>query len=145
MTIHVREMQITDYDSVIQLMQVTPGITVRDADSKEATARYLERNPGLSLVAEQDETIIGCVMCGHDGRRGYLQHLIVSTEYSGKGIAQRMVSTCIGQLEKLGILKTHIDVLVTNKTAIRYWEKLGWKKRDDIYRFSYIKSGSNNT
>jgi ribosomal protein S18 acetylase RimI-like enzyme len=145
MTIHVREMQITDYDSVIQLMQVTPGIAVRDADSKEATARYLERNPGLSLVAEQDETIIGCVMCGHDGRRGYLQHLIVSTEYSGKGIAQRMVSTCIGQLEKLGILKTHIDVLVTNKTAIRYWEKLGWKKRDDIYRFSYIKSGSNNT
>ncbi|MES2355429.1 MAG: GNAT family N-acetyltransferase [Pseudomonadota bacterium] len=142
--INIREMKLADYDSVITLMKQTQGVTVRDADSYEATARYLERNPGLSFVAEQTGTIVGCVMCGHDGRRGYLQHLIVGPEQRGKGIAQKMVLLCIEHLESLGIVKTHIDVLITNQTAIQYWVNRGWKKRDDIVRFSFIKSKNNN-
>jgi ribosomal protein S18 acetylase RimI-like enzyme len=141
---NIREMKIADYESVIALMKNTPGVTFRDADSREATARYLDRNPGLSFVAEQNGTVVGCVMCGHDGRRGYLQHLIVSPEQRGKGIAQKMVSLCIERLESLGIVKAHIDVLITNETAIQYWIKRGWKKREDIYRFSFINSTNNN-
>lgn len=136
----IREMTIADYDSVIALMKRTPGVVVRDADSGEATARYLARNPGLSFVAEHDGAIAGCVMCGYDGRRGYLQHLIVSPEIRGKGIAQRMVALCIERLAVLGIVKTHIDVLMTNETAIRYWTRNGWTKREDIYRFSFINA-----
>lgn len=45
-------MTADDYDSVIELMKRTPGISVRDADSRESTLRYLERNPGLSFVAQ---------------------------------------------------------------------------------------------
>ena len=141
---NIREMKIADYESVIALMKNTPGVTFRDADSREATARYLDRNPGLSFVAEQNGTVVGCVMCGHDGRRGYLQHLIVSPKQRGKGIAQKMVSLCIERLESLGIVKAHIDVLITNETAIQYWIKRGWKKREDIYRFSFINSTNNN-
>ena len=132
---------MVDYDAVIALMQQTPGVTLRDADSRDATARYLARNPGLSFVAEQAELLIGCVMCGHDGRRGYLQHVIVSPEHRKKGIAQKMVSLCIERLEALGIVKTHIDVLVTNESAVQYWVKRGWLRRDDIYRFSFVRSG----
>ena len=73
----IRPMHISDYDALIQLMQATPGISLRDADSREATERYLARNPDLSFIAEQDGQLIGYVMCRHDGRRGYLQHLIV--------------------------------------------------------------------
>jgi ribosomal protein S18 acetylase RimI-like enzyme len=136
----IREMTIADYDAVIALMRMTPGVVVRDADSREATARYLARNPGLSVVAELERTIVGCVMCGHDGRRGYLQHLIVSPELRGKGIAQRMVALCIERLAVLGIVKTHIDVLTTNETAIRYWTRNGWTRREDVYRFSFINA-----
>lgn len=140
----IREMNLADYESVIALMKKTPGICVRNADSYEATARYLARNPGLSFVAEETGTIVGCLMCGHDGRRGYLQHLIVAPEYREKGIARKMISLCIERLESLGIVKSHIDVLVTNRSAIEYWQKLGWKKRDDIYRFSFINSENDN-
>src|SRR5258706_7256370 len=119
--INIREMKLADYESVIELMKTTSGVTVRDADSYKATASYLERIPGLSFVAEQTGTIVGCLMCGHDGRRGYLQHLIVSPELRGKGIAQKMVLLCIERLESMGIVKTHIDVLITNQTAIEYW------------------------
>lgn len=62
---------------VFDLFRKTPGVTFRQADSKEAAKRYLERNPGLSFAAVADNEIIGCVMCGHDGPRGYLQHLVV--------------------------------------------------------------------
>ena len=70
-TMHtIRTMTPSDYAAVLALMQDTPGISLREADSREATERYLARNPGLSFVAEREGRLIGCVMCGHDGRRG---------------------------------------------------------------------------
>lgn len=66
----IRPMTLADYDSVNQLMTQTSGISLREADSQTATATYLERNPGLSFVAEINRSVIGCVMCGQDGRRG---------------------------------------------------------------------------
>ena len=138
------EMTIDHYDAVMTLMRETPGVTVRDADSREATQRYLQRNPTLSFVAEEKETIIGCAMCGHDGRRGYLQHVIVAPAFRGRGIAHQLVTRCLDGLEALGIRKTHIDVFRTNGVANTYWTRRGWKRRDDIYRYSYNRSNNEN-
>jgi N-acetylglutamate synthase len=140
----VRVMTSEDYDAVRALLQATPGVTLRDADSREATERYLARNPGLSFVAEYDGRVVGCVMCGHDGRRGYLQHLIVVPQLRNRGLGRKLWNCCLDQLEKLGILKTHLDVLVTNDPANRYWANAGWVRRDDIYRFSFNRSGDAN-
>ena len=68
----ITHMTIADYDQIINLFRETPGVTARDADSCSATETYLQRNPGLSFVAMAGSKVIGCVMCGHDGRRGYL-------------------------------------------------------------------------
>ena len=125
-------------------MPFSPGVCVRDADSRESVAFYLARNPGLSFVAEQDGLIIGCAMCGHDGRRGYLQHVVVEPAYRGRGIAATLVDHCLDELAKIGIAKAHLDVLVTNDLANNYWKKRGWKRRDDIYRYSFIRSGNPN-
>lgn len=141
---HITEMVIEHYEDVLHLMQETPGITVKDADSREATERYLLRNPGLSFVAIDNKKIIGCVMCGHDGRRGYLQHLIVATNYRNKGIGSSLIEKCLSKLEELGIFKTHIDVLVNNNIASQYWSNRGWVKRTDICRYSFNKSDNEN-
>lgn len=123
----IQEMTIAYYDAVMELMQNTPGMRVRSADSKEATARYLARNPGLSFIAVEDNKIVvGCAMCGHDGRRGYLQHVVVLPEYRRQGIATKLIDRCLSRLETLGIFKTHIDVLVDNQLAHNYWIKQGW-------------------
>ncbi len=140
----IRTMQIGDYDSVATLMQETPGISLRDADSRENTARYLERNPGLSFVACIDRNIIGCIMSGHDGRRGYLQHLLVHPQQRGKGIAHALLESCLTALEQIGIHKSHIDVLKTNEAGAAFWEHQGWHKRTDIDRYSFIRSGDAN-
>jgi ribosomal protein S18 acetylase RimI-like enzyme len=139
----ITELTIDRYDEVLALMKRTPGVSVREANSKEATARYLARNPGFSFIAEE-ERIIGCAMCGHDGRRGYLQHVIVEEAYRGCGIAQALVNRCLDRLEEVGIVKTHIDVFVTNDLANDYWQKRGWKRRDDIYRYSLVRSSNQN-
>lgn len=140
----IRPMLIDDYDSVIHLMKKTPGLTFRDADSRESTARYLDRNPHLSFIATVDEDVVGCIMSGHDGRRGYLQHLVVHPDHRRKGIANALVEKCLSSLETIGIYKSHIDVLKTNLIGSSYWESQGWKLRTDINRYSSIRAGGEN-
>lgn len=140
----ISELTIERYDEVLALMKRTPGVSVREADSKEAAARYLARNPGFSFVAEEGEKVVGCALCGHDGRRGYLQHVIVDEPHRGRGIAQTLVTRCLDRLEQAGIVKTHLDVFVSNDLANNYWKKHGWKRRDDIYRYSLVRSQNQN-
>lgn len=109
----IRPMTIDDYDDVIALMKRTPGITLREADSRESTASYLLKNPALSFIAIIDGITVGCVMSGHDGRRGYLQHLVVLPEHQRKGLANGLVERCLAALENLGI---------KNRTLM-YWLK----------------------
>ncbi|NKI96404.1 GNAT family N-acetyltransferase [Rhizobacter sp. SG703] len=140
----LRAMTIADYDAVIELMKATPGVSFRDADSRDATARYLARNPGLSLVAEKEGRLVGCLMCGHDGRRGYLQHLVVLAGHRRQGIANALVDRCLAALAQLGILKSHVDVFRTNALAQAYWEHQGWQLRTDIHRYSFVSGGLQN-
>lgn len=139
----VRTMTIADYAGVIDLMKQTPGVSLRDADSQQSTERYLARNPDLSFVAEIEGHLVGCVMCGHDGRRGYLQHLIVLPGYRRKGIANDLVECCLTQLESLGIVKSHVDVFKSNDLAQTYWASMGWILRTDIHRYSFVRSTAN--
>jgi len=140
----ITEFKIGHFDGVLALMKRTPGVAVREADSPAATARYLERNPGLSFVAEAEGRIIGCAMCGHDGRRGYLQHVLVEPAYRGQGIAHELVTHCLNALAEVGILKTHIDVFVTNTVANKYWTRRGWDRRYDIFQYSLNRSQNTN-
>jgi ribosomal protein S18 acetylase RimI-like enzyme len=135
---------IDRYDDVMALMRRTPGLSIRDADSRPATERYLARNPGMSFLCIDGEQVVGCAMCGHDGRRGYLQHVIVDAAYRGRGIADELVENCLAELGKVGIEKTHIDVFVDNDLANRYWTRRGWQQRHDIYRYSLNRSGRGN-
>ncbi|MBE9168395.1 GNAT family N-acetyltransferase [Pleurocapsales cyanobacterium LEGE 06147] len=136
----ITEMTIAHYDAVLKLMRRTPGVAVRSADSRVTTARYLERNPGFSFVALESGDVVACAMGGHDGRRGYLQHVIVLPEYRKRGIASELIERCLSRLESIGIFKTHIDVFVDNDLANEYWQRRGWMKRDDINRYSLNRS-----
>jgi N-acetylglutamate synthase len=137
-------MTMADYDPVCQLLRSIPGLTIRSADSFEATERYLIRNPGLSFVARAGDRIVGCVMCGHDGRRGYLQHLAVEPIMRHQGIGAALTGRCLDALHRLGIEKTHIDVLTENALAHDYWIRSGWKRRTDIIRYSFNSSRDPN-
>lgn len=141
---HIREMNISDHHQIIELFRKTPGVTLRDADSKEATAKYLDRNPGLSFIAKINGEIIGCVMSGHDGRRGYLQHLIVAPNVRQQGLGERLFQKSISALADIGIDKTHIFVFKDNSLANTFWTSKGWTLREDVNQYSYTHSGNEN-
>nr|WP_202986481.1 GNAT family N-acetyltransferase [Vibrio parahaemolyticus] len=137
-------MDIADYDDVIKLWGQTEGMSLRDADSKESINNYLIRNPNLSFVAVSADEIVGAVLVGTDGRRGYLQHLAVSSNYRGKNLGRELVSQAISALANVGVPKTHLFVYNENVNAQQFYEKLGWFPRDEVRMYSFNSSSNNN-
>ena len=134
-----REMSIDDYNQLIKLWQSSSGIKLRDIDSFQGFKKYLARNKGLSFVAvDKNNNIIGSIMAGHDGKRGYIQKLIVKQNYRKLGIATELLSKCLKALKDEGIIKSHIFVLSDNEIAKNFWKKRGWQKRTDIEIFSFV-------
>ena len=142
--VQIEELTIALWPQVLSLMGSTPGICVRDADTAERVAAYLARNPGMSFVALHEGRVVGCAMCGHDGRRGYLHHVVVEPAHRRAGVATALVERCLGRLDEAGIAKCHLDVLVTNEAGKAFWARRGWKRRDDVQKFSMIRSGGPN-
>ncbi len=104
-------------------------------DSKEGIERFIERNPTTCFVAEENGEIVGAIMVGNDGRRGYIYHTAVHPDFRGRGIARNLVECALNELKKLKINKAALVVFERNKTGNAFWEKLGFNVRDDlVYR-----------
>ena len=128
----VRKMTIKDHSQVLSLWRNSEGIGTGDGDSKKDINSYLKRNPGLSFVAVADKKIIGAVLCGHDGRRGYLHHLAVAPAHRGMHLGTSLVKACLSGLQALGIPKCNIFVYKTNTNGLEFWKKAGWNTRIDL-------------
>ncbi len=137
-----RNLQIDDYAAIMSLWRDTEGIGLRDSDSIAGLSAYLERNPGLSFVAEREKQIVGTIMAGHDGKRGYIQHLAVARDARRQGIGRRLTDLCLDALAAAGILKSHVHVYAHNLEGRRFWEKYGWQQRQELVTYSFI-SGEN--
>ncbi len=131
------KMTIADYDDMIELWKNSPGVALSQADSKQNIILFLARNPGLGFVARDGKKLVGAVLCGNDGRRGYLYHLAVAKEYHHLGIGKALTEKVLNALKDQGIQKCHIFVIANNLEGLRFWQKTGWKKRDDIFVMSF--------
>ena len=129
----IRPMTLRDYAAVITLWRGVPGIGLdEDCDSRAGIARYLKRNPGLSFVACVREGVVGAVLSGHDGRRGYLHHLAVATTHRKAGVGKALVAHCLRRLGKQGIPKCNIFVFRSNTKGQAFWKHNGWRLRPDL-------------
>jgi len=143
--VQICEMTIADHEAMVELLASTPGVRVRAADNYDRTRSYLERNPGLSFLAKAvSGGVVGMIMGGHDGRRGYLQHLLVKPVYRSQGIAKVLVQCCLDRLAAQGILKSHIFVLRENAAGEAFWQHQGWTRRDDVHMYSFNRSADPN-
>jgi len=132
----IRKMTINDYEGVYQLWLNTPGMGLNTTDdSIEGISRYLDRNPDTCFVAEKDAEIIGVIMGGHDGRRGFIYHTAVKISERNAGIGKKLVDHVMDALEKESIHKVALVVYGKNEAGNKFWENIGFKTRDDlIYR-----------
>lgn len=136
MDVAIHEMDIKDYPEIYQLWEMSDQLGIGKSDSRFRIEQFLKRNPGMSYVAWKDDKIVGTVLCGHDGRRGYIHHLMVHPDYRRKGIGQSLVSRCMYALTRIGIQKVHLFVYEDNEGGIKFWESLGWKKRVELTMMS---------
>ncbi len=132
----IRLMTIADYDKVYDLWINTPGMGLNNLDdSREGIERYLGRNPGTCYVAEEKGKILGVILSGHDGRRGFIHHTAVQVQVRGQGIGKSLVTHALEALRQEGIHKAVLVVFQENGTGNEFWESQGFIARADlVYR-----------
>jgi ribosomal protein S18 acetylase RimI-like enzyme len=130
----IEQMASRDLSEVIALWDTTEGIGLhkKDDDSMKSLSGFLKHNPGLSFVSKFNNKIIGAVLCGSDGRRGYLHHLAVNKEYRKNGIGNELVNSCIKALKKIGIKKCNLFLFENNIEGQKFYNKIGWHTRPDL-------------
>ena len=134
--IDIRVMTISDYDGVYHLWLSTPGMGLNATDdSREGIEKFLQRNPTTSFVAEHNHQIVGVIMAGHDGRRGFIYHTAILPSYRNKGLAKQLVDCAMSALEQEGINKVALVAFQTNHIGNGFWEHMGFMERADlVYR-----------
>ncbi|MEY8524594.1 GNAT family N-acetyltransferase [Lachnospiraceae bacterium 38-10] len=142
----IRSMTIEDYPAVKALWQSIRGFGIRSIDdSGDGVARFLARNPGISVVAERDEEIVGAVLCGHDGRRGCLYHVCVKDGCRRQGIGKAMVVFCMEALKREHINKVSLIAFTKNDVGNAFWKEIGWTKREDLNYYDFVLNEENIT
>jgi ribosomal protein S18 acetylase RimI-like enzyme len=132
----IRNMYEGDYEAVRALWMRTPGMGLNSLDdSREGIARYLRRNPETCFVAIDDGGLVGVILSGHDGRRGFIYHTAVDAGHRGNGTGKSLVYRALEALRSEGITKVALVVFERNEIGNGFWEHIGFEKRTDlVYR-----------
>lgn len=132
MDIKYRPMTIEDYEQAYDLWILCGnGLNDKD-DSREGIEKYLKRNPLTSFVAVCDNRVVGVILCGHDGRRGIIQHTCVSPDCRRLGIGGKLVDMALEALKAEGINKVLLVVFKKNAGGNAFWESQGFTLREDL-------------
>ncbi len=128
-----RVLTASDYEEISALWKNTDGMGLRSFDdSKEGIEKYLARNPFTSFAAIDEDRIVGCILCGHDGRRGFIYHTCVMPEYRGRGIGKALVNHALSALRCEGINKAALVCFSGNDCGNGFWSAEGWELRRDL-------------
>lgn len=125
-----------DHVALMALWTASEGVILRDSDTPEAMSRFLERNPETSLVAVADGKLVGSVMAGQDGWRGYLYHLAVLPEWRRQGIGAQLVEASVAAIRRYRVPKIHCLVKCDNMIAQQFWQARGFVRRDDVLDYA---------
>ena len=132
-TICYRIMTIDDYDKVYALWMSCRNMGFNNLDdSREGIGKYLKRNPSTCFVAVKEHSVVGVILSGHDGRRGFIHHLAVSEECRRQQIATNLVKHALSALQSEGINKVALLAFNYNEAGNAFWENQGFTARSDV-------------
>ncbi len=129
----IRIMDSSDYEGARSLWLSCAGMGLNDLDdSRDGFERFLRRNPETCFAAAEDGRIVGTILAGNDGRRGYIYHTAVHPAYRRQGIGTALAETAADALKALGIRKIALVVFARNTDGNAFWEKQGFTVREDL-------------
>ncbi len=142
--IEIRVMKIEDYEKVKELWMCIKGFAIRSIDdSREGVEVFLKRNPTTSVVAYDNDKLVGGILCGHDGRRGCFYHVCVHPDYRRKGIGKQMVVFAMNALKNEHINKVSLIAFTENDIGNAFWRTIGWTKREDLNYYDFTLNTEN--
>lgn len=127
-------------DEVLAFWKHTHGVHLHEngEDTKEGIEAYLLRNPNCSFIARDNNEIVGAILCGHDGRRGFINHLGVCVAYRRMGIATHLLELVQNVLTQNNIKKGALFVLNDNEAGQLFYKAIGWNEEDIVKIFSKV-------
>lgn len=126
-----------DFESALTFWRHAQGMGTSGIETGEMLATFLKRNPGLSFKITDRDEIIATILCGHDGRRGYLHHLAIAPGYSNQHVGRALIDRSLRGLEHRGIRRCHIFISAQNKGGPEFWKSIDWAEQGDLTVFSH--------
>ena len=122
----IREYRVSDEEALVALW-VACGLTRPWNDPGQDIARKLADSPGLLLVGLSDDDIIGSVMAGYDGHRGWINYLAVHPSRQGSGLGRALMAAAEERLVALGCAKINLQVRDGNAAAQGFYVAIGYR------------------
>ena len=134
----LRTFCMREYEQVVDLW-LRAGIKVGPSDSRAGISQRLQRDEDLFLVAlDANEQVIGAVLGGFDGRRGWVNHLAVEPQLQRAGVGKALLETIEERLRARGCLKVNLLVAGTNTQVLGFYEKQGFQRDDVVFMEKWL-------
>jgi ribosomal protein S18 acetylase RimI-like enzyme len=127
----IRAFDITETDAVVELWRAC-DLVVPWNDPRRDIARKLAVRPDLFLVATIDDHLVGTVMVGYEGHRGWVNYLAVDPAHRGEGIGRALMDEAERLLLAEGCPKVQLQVRTRNADVVAFYEHLGYRPDDVV-------------
>jgi ribosomal protein S18 acetylase RimI-like enzyme len=135
----VREISPDDYEALVAFWAKIDGIELDSTETQERFQFFLMRNKGKSFLVIENGEIVGACLASHNGRRGFLNHLAVAQTHRRKGLARKLVDSCLQKLQTDGIRKIYVVLLKDNTEGPAFWKHMGWSQHHEYLMMSIEK------
>lgn len=122
---HIRAYQHSDKPHVIELWRQV-GLSAPQNNAERDIERKLRVNPELFLVTVAADSVIGTIMGGYEGHRGWVNYLAVNPSHQRQGVARAMMAEVQNKLSSMGCAKINLQVRRNNDDAIKFYQALGY-------------------
>jgi len=131
----IKKLTLSDYPSLIEIWKEA-GFKIGKSEEKQEVEKFLQTNPNTSLGIYINDTLIGCILGGYDGRRGLIHHFAVRKEHQGKGYGKALLNQLMAIFKENGVVKVSFWVKKDNTQVIPFYERNGFILRDDLITMS---------
>lgn len=135
---HIEFLDINDYEKLLLFWKSIKGLGIGLGDSKENIKKFIAKNPNSNFQIKKNGEVIGTILCGNDGRRGYIYHLAIHKNFRKQSLGSRLVNTVLNNLKKEGITKCHVMIFNENRDGLEFWKKVNFDERHDVQIMSKI-------
>lgn len=113
----------SDIPTILELWK-NSGIRIEPEDSPESLSRFINNESSRCYKAVYQESVVGAILCGSDGRYGYIHHIAVDDNFREQGIGRALVGKCQDFFKEHGINTKAVFVWETNDTALNFWKSM---------------------